>query len=383
MKARVQDHAAAVEAWFQGSFRERGELGASLSVWQDGAEVISLHRGHANRERSRPWTESTLVPVWSATKGPAAVACLMALHEAGLPLDSPVAEAWPEFVGGGKADITFAQLLAHRAGLCALEERVPVVDYDGVIRAIEGQAPLWPAGACQAYHPRTIGFMLDEIVRRLTGADSLGEYFREAIGSPLGLDFWIGLPRAQHERVATIYPGKMSLAARDQPFLKALATPGSLTRRAFGSPVGLGSAGEFNQPDAWTRGYPAMGGIGSARALGQFYSVLAEGGRGIVPAPVAALLEHPLSEGEDAVLHSTVAFGPGVMLDPVDAETAGKTRSTLGPSLRAFGHPGAGGSLGFADPENKIAFAYVMNQLDAGALPGEKTLGLVRAVYGM
>ena len=246
--------------------------------------------------------------------------------------------------------------------------------------AIAAQAPDPGWGKAHGYHARSYGWILGEIVRRATGR-SLGRVFADEIAAPLGLDFWIGLPQAQHERVAAIYPGKMSLAARDQPFIKALAAPGSLTQRAFGSPVGLGAVSDFNRPDIWLRCFPAMGGIGSARALGRFYSILAEGGRGIVPPPVVAMLERPLSQDEDAVLCAAAAFGPGVMLDPVSAEPGAKLRSILGPSLRAFGHPGAGGSLGFADPENRVAFAYVMNQLDAGALPGEKTLGLVRAVY--
>jgi CubicO group peptidase (beta-lactamase class C family) len=384
--SRLPDSAlSAATDWFEASFRDRGDLGASVSVWQNGVEILSLHRGHATRDQTRSWSEDTLVPVWSATKGPAAVACLMSLHESGLELAAPVAEAWPEFVGGGKENITFAQVLSHRAGLCALDERVPVFDFDGVIRAIEHQTPLWPAGERQAYHARTFGFILDEITRRLTGAESLGEYFREVIGSPLALDFWIGLPTAQHERVAAIYPGKTSLRSHDQAFLKAFGTPGSITQRAFSSPVGLNAVSDLNQPEVWQRGFASMGGVGSARGLGKFYAMLANGGawggRQIVPQEVAAWLSTPLSQDDDAVLCVPAAFGPGVMLDPADAGTGEKLRATFGPSPRAFGHPGAGGSLAFADPERGISFAYVMNQMEASVLPGEKALGLVEALY--
>ena len=214
-------HLAAVSSWFEGNFRERGELGASVSIWQEGREILSLSSGFADRARSREWRSDTLVPVWSATKGPAAVCALLALHEAGLPLNCPVGEIWPEFVGAGKAEMTFAHLFSHTAGLCALDERVSIMNYEEVIEALERQRPLWVPGERQGYHARTFGFLMDEIVRRITGAESLGEYFREMIGSQLGLDFWIGLPTAQHERVATIYPGKISIADSDRPFLKA------------------------------------------------------------------------------------------------------------------------------------------------------------------
>ena len=135
--------AGAVTHRFEENFRERGEMGASVSIWKDGAEVLSLSRGHANRERTKPWTHDTLVPVWSATKGPAAVACLMALHEAALPLGCPVAEVWPEFVSAGKAGVTFGDVLSHRAGLCILDERAPMTNYDAVITSLERQQPDW------------------------------------------------------------------------------------------------------------------------------------------------------------------------------------------------------------------------------------------------
>ena len=180
----------------------------------------------------------------------------------GLPLDSPVAEIWPEFAAAGKEHITFAELLSHRAGLCVLDERASMMNYDAVVTALERQTPLWPPGTRQAYHARTFGFLLDEIVRRVTGAASIGEYFREIIGDPLALDFWIGLPQDQWDRVATIYPGKFSISARDQAFLKAFNTPGSVTQRAFASPVGLAAVSDLNKPEAWAAGYASMGGVG-------------------------------------------------------------------------------------------------------------------------
>jgi CubicO group peptidase (beta-lactamase class C family) len=375
----------AVEKWFRENFVSRGELGAAVSIWCDGAEVLSLAQGFTSRERTTPWTAETLVPVWSSTKGPAAVACLMALHEAGLPLDAPVAEVWPEFFLGGKDHLTFAQVLSHRAGVCALSERVPIFDYVAVIKALEQQVPLWPAGSTQAYHARTFGFLLDEIVRRITGADTLGHYFDELFGRPLDLDFWIGLPEAEHRRVARIYPGKMNISTADQAFLKAYHVPGSVTQRTFASPVGLGAVQDFNQPHTWSQGYASMGGVGSAAGVAKFYAMLANGGKHqgqpMVPTWVIKALSTPLTQADDAVLCVPASFSAGMMMDPVDEETGSKIRRMFGPSLSAFGHPGAGGSLAFADQDSGIAFAYVMNQMEVGVLPSERATGLVDALF--
>ena len=340
-----------------------------------------------SRERSRPWTNEALVPVWSATKGPAALCCLLAIHEAHLSLETPVADIWPEFFLHGKEHITLAQVLSHRAGLFALTEKVPFFDYDSVITALERQAPLTPPGEVQAYHPRTWGFLVDEIVRRITGAETLGHYFREVLGDPLGLDFWIGLPHVHHSRVATLYPGKMNLGADDQTFLKAFNTAGTLTQRAFASPIGLEGIHEMNKPESWLPGYPALGGVGSAKGLAALYAVLANGGkfRGqqVIPTWVLQALQKSLSQAHDEVLQTTISFSAGQMLDPIDPETGSKTRSLFGDGVKAHGHPGAGGSIAWADPDSGVAFAYVMNQMETGVLPGPKVKRLTTALSGL
>ena len=372
----------AVQPWFEENFTSRGEVGAAVSIWQHGREILSLQGGTLQTDGSSAWKIDTLVPVWSATKGPAAVSCLLALHEAEIALHEPVASIWPEFSTAGKGAITFAQLLSHRAGLCALDQRASVLDHAEVVRAIEAQAPLWQPGTQQAYHARTFGFLLDEVVRRITGASSLGQYFRSRIGDPMDLDFWIGLPTEHHHRVATLYPGKFRPGAGEPAFLKAFSTPGSITQRTFASPAGLHAISDLNRPESWLLGNASLGGVGSARGLGMFYAMLAAGGvwsgRQIVPQEVVAVLQQPLSQAEDAVLCLPIAFSAGMMMDPV---SDGKLRSHYGPSLRAFGHPGAGGSLAFADPEHGLAFAYVMNQMELGVLPGPKSLGMVERLY--
>jgi CubicO group peptidase (beta-lactamase class C family) len=386
MSAVPASSLAAVERAFEENFRSRAELGAAVSIWQHGREILALDAGFTNRERTQPWTRETLVPVWSATKGPAALACLYAWIEARLEADVPVSDAWLEFVGGGKAEITFSQLMSHTAGLYGLTERVPIFDFDAVILALEHQQPLHEPGTQQGYHARTFGFLLDEIVRRLSGLESLGEFFHEVFGSPMEVDFWIGLPQRAWPRVATLYPGKFSLEAQDPQFQRALATPGSPTALAFSTPVGLHAVADMNQSETWQRGYPAMGGVGSASGLGKIYAMLANGGcwqgEQVVSEKVLSLLEGVVSSSaDDLVLRLPCDFSLGMMKDPIDPETGGKVRQLFGPSKRAYGHPGAGGSLAFADPENGISFAYVMNQMELGILPGKKALSLVEALY--
>ena len=373
---------AAMEDVFARNFRERGELGASASIWLHGREIVSISGGHMNRERTREWTGETLVPVWSATKGPAALTCLMAIEEAGLSLDCPVCEIWPRFAAAGKGHITFADVLSHRAGLFALDEAVPIFDYEAVIHALERQAPAISASGAPAYHARTLGFLLDEIVRLVSGAESLGEYFHEKIGGPMQLDFWIGLPHEHGHRVATLYPGRISIGAPVSSFVQAMNRRGTATQRAFVSPMGLNAIHDMNQPDVWARGFPSMGGVGSSSALGKLYGMLANGGiwngRQLVSQGIVRVLETTLSQGTDEVLCEEMAFSAGMMRDPVDG-FGEKKRELLGRGLQAFGHAGAGGSLAFADPGRGFSFAYVMNQMEPGVLPGIKALDLVAA----
>ena len=369
---------------FERNFLERGELGASVSVFLGEEEIVNLAYGHANRERTSEWTDTTLVPVWSATKGPAAIACLQALEEASLSLETPVCEVWPRFVGGGKEHINFAHILSHTSGLSALDQKAPIIDKDAVIRAIESQTPSFVPGTRQAYQARTFGFLLDEIVQRITGASSLGAYFRQRIGGPMGLDFYIGLPQSEWSRVATVYPGKMKIGGSDDAFLRAFGQRDSLTSRTFQSPVGLGSVQDMNQPDTWARGFASMGGVGSASALARFYSMLANGGwwKGskLVSEWILQAMQRTLSQAYDDVLCTEIAFGAGMMRDPVDTGSNTKLRQLFGSSHSAFGHPGAGGSLAFADPERGFGFAYVMNQMELGVLPHDKALDLVKAL---
>jgi CubicO group peptidase (beta-lactamase class C family) len=290
-----------------------------------------------------------------------------------------VAEFWPEFGQASKSEITFAQLLSHQAGLCALDEAVDVEDYPAVIAALEKQTPLWPPGTAHGYHARTFGFLLDELVRRIAGI-TLSEYWRTTFADVLDLDIWIGLPDSEQKRVATIYPAKAGGAASPAEFYRDLATPGTIARKAFTSPRGLHSVSAMNSKENRALPFVSFGGIGSATSLAKFYAMLANGGeldsRRFFTAATITQMTTTLVSGVDRVFQIPTAFSAGFMKDPTEA-----TRRIFGPSQLAFGHPGAGGSHALADPENRISFAYVMNQMEQSLLPNEKSLRLIDAIY--
>lgn len=361
---------------FERNFRDRGELGASVSVWWNGMEVLSCGHGWCEREQQRPWTTETMVPVYSATKVPAAASLLMALESRGLNEETPVREVWQGFP---VAQARFRHLLSHQCGLAVLDQRAGVLDHAAVVAAIEAQEPNWVFGDGHGYHPRTYGALVDEPVRRLTGM-TLGSYWREKIAVPLKLDFWIGLPESEWPRVARLYPGKAGRDDLADAFYKQLTTSGTFTRRAFSSPRGLHAIHEMNETAAWSAGLPALGGVGTASALAKFYQALI----GAIESPLSprlrAALEQPVISGFDRVLLRPTVFTCGAQMDPLD-EHGRKIRRIYGPSKLAFGHPGAGGSHGMADPASGVSFAYVMNQMNLSVMPGEKCADMVDALF--
>lgn len=327
------------------------EIGWSFVAWKGGEEVVSWHEGWMDRGRSRAWTEETLVPVWSATKGPMAVSVLFALHRAGMDGESMVRRVWPELRVG---DLTFGEMFSHQGGLAGLEAKCSIWDREAVVASLEKQEPLWKVGQ-HGYHPRTVGFLADEIVRRVDGR-SLGDFWWEEIAGPRGMDFWIGLPEEEDGRVAELVPARFGKAGEPKEFYEALHDRKSLTRLAFSSPSELGGVGEMNQARAWRAGFPAMGGVGSARGLAKFYDwVLGEEflgeliGRRVVGADLVQVVE--------------TQFGFGMMLG-------------LGAGGEWFGHPGAGGSYGLANPRTGVSCAFVMNLFEASLYPSARRLAL-------
>lgn len=375
----------AVRAAFENNFSSGREVGAAVSVFDANGPVVSLHGGFRDLARTTPWTSDTLVLIWSATKGLAVACTLHAMEQAGVDLETRVGDIWPEFTQSGKSHITLGHVLSHRAGLCAIvDSAASLLDRESVVRAIEKQTPLRQIADGPAYGPRVFGFILDEIVRRLTGGISLGNYWRQVFADPLELELWIGLPEELHHRVATMIAPRVIKPEPGDVFAAAFADPATLTRRAFALPSGLPSVSAMNAPHVRSASLPSMGGIGSADALAKFYAVLALGGRfqnqEFFGDKLRRWMGSRLTQGFDEVLKVETSFAAGFMMDPIN-ESHQKTRSLFGPSVHAFGHAGAGGSLGFADPERGLGFAYVMNQMEPGVLPNDRCTSLVSAVY--
>lgn len=379
MTRGADDLAARIGSLFEENFSRFGELGAAVSIWQNGEPLLELKGGFRDARREASWTSDTIVLLWSATKGLGSACLLHVLQERDIGLERRVAEFWPEFAQGGKEKITLAQLLSHQAGLAAFDESVDVMDHAAVVRALEKQKPLWTPGTAHGYHARTFGFLLDELVRRIASR-MIAEYWREVFAEPLDLDIWIGLPAEENARVATIYPARASQASPPDAFYRALVTPGTLQRRAFTSPRGLHAVSAMNTPENRAHAFVSFGGIGSAASLAKFYAMLANGGelagRRFFSRPTIAQMTTTLAAGVDRVFEIPTAFSAGFMKD-----APGTERRIFGPASLAFGHPGAGGSHAFADPENNLAFAYVMNQMEQKILPNEKSLRLVDALY--
>jgi CubicO group peptidase (beta-lactamase class C family) len=378
MQLNAEELRARLEPLFIENFEKRGELGAAISIWQNGKPVLDLHGGFKDARREQPWTNDTLVLIWSATKGIGSACLLHVLQENKIDIDRRVGEFWPEFSQAGKERITLAQLLSHQAGLAALDRQVDILDYESVVEALEAQAPHWEPGSAHGYHARTFGFLIDELARRISGS-RIAEYWRKVFAEPLALDLWIGLPENENARVATIYAPKAGKVPEPPEFYRDVVTKGTFAHKVFNSPRGLRAVSEMNKPEVRAQPIVSLGGIGSANSLAKFYAMLANDGRmqdrQFFSERTLAWMKTKLTDGIDRVFQIPTAFSAGFMKEARDSAKKIFAGSTL-----AFGHPGAGGSHAFADPENKISFAYVMNQMEQSVLPNEKSLRLVKAI---
>ncbi len=356
---------------FRANFVEHGDIGAAVCVYHRGVPVVDLWGGLADREAARPWEQDTLQLVFSTTKAMAAT-CVHLLVERGvLDLDAPVATYWPEFAANGKAGIPLRWVLSHEAGLAAVTGEVSMDDvlgWHGVVEAIAAQAPVWEPGTAHGYHARSYGWILGEVVRRATGR-SLGRFFAEEVAGPFGLDFFIGLPAAELPRVAHLYPPVLEPEA--QELMDAFMGPDTLLGQVLSGPSDLfGYDDMWNRPDVLAAEMPSSNGIGSARAVARMYAALigeVGGQRILSPSTVANATEVRVS-GPDHVIGMPMSFGLGYMTPPPLAPPG------------SFGHAGAGGSLGIADPAGEWSLGYVMNQMQLGLSGDERGTSLVDAV---
>ncbi|MFF5984533.1 serine hydrolase domain-containing protein [Streptomyces olindensis] len=367
---------------FVRNFAALGERGAAVSVHRDGQRVVDLWAGTKDVDGTAPWERGTAQVVRSATKGVAA-AVLLLLHQRGqLDLDAPVGHYWPEFKARGKERVLVRHVLNHRAGLPVLDRPLTPEEALDPLRgpaAVAAQAPVWEPGTDHGYHALTYGWLVDELVRRVTGRGT-GQWLADEITGPLGLDLWLGLPESEAGRVGRAgrvegpEPAGGLRARPKRSVTEAYQDPDSLTRRAFAA---ITPFPEQNDPAYRAAALPATNAIATADGLARFYATLigdtAGAARLFTPSTVE-LARAEESAGPDRVLVVGTRFGLGYMLH-------GSASPMLTPG--SFGHPGRGGALGFADPETGIAFGYVTNGFRKTVTADPRAQGLVRAVRGV
>ncbi|MFD1546762.1 serine hydrolase domain-containing protein [Nonomuraea guangzhouensis] len=380
---------------FERHFADGVELGAAFAVYLDGELVVDLWDGVADRRTGRPWERDTPVFAYSCTKAVTATV-LLRLAERGLvDVTAPVAEVWPEFGVQGKQRVTVEHLLSHQAGLPALEEPVPVEEFEdlpAIAARLAGQRPIWRAGSMHGYHALTYGFLVGEVVRRVTGK-SVGELVAAEISGPLGLDLWVGAPDDVIARAARLSAGPppgsetgrgdgapgapVGAATPSGPpqypnggIAVAAQNPDSLMNRTLGNPSIQDLKGGANNPVILRAGWPAAGMVTTARSLAAFYRALLAGEL-LRPETLQDAIR-PRVTGPDQVLLLDSSFGLGFMRPGM---------TFFLPSATAFGHTGMGGSIGLADPEHGLAAGYVMNRM-ADAFSGNlRAIRLMEAVY--
>ena len=367
---------------FADNFAHRQELGGACCAYRRGEKVVDLWGGIRNQETGEPWERDTMVIVYSATKGLAAMTMAMAHSRGWLDYEERVSRYWPEFAQQGKESITIRQLLAHQAGLFALDQPIDrglITDLDRLAVVLARQKPAWEPGTRQAYHGITLGCYEGEILRRLDPQHrSLGQFFQDEIASPLGLDVYIRLPESiPNSRLATIArPGMMEMLRGFGPrfMLEAMNRHSNINRALQGSDL------PHDERRVYARQLevPSGGAVGTARAIAHAYSVFATGGGelGLRPETLAMLAAPaiPPTRGfyDECLKGDGVQFSLGFMKSSAVWPFGG---------ARSFGSPGSGGSLGFADPEPGIAYAYVTSQMGTALTGDPRDLALRESLY--
>ncbi len=363
---------------FAENFEERREVGASVAVTHRGRPVVDLWGGFADKRRARAWTRDTIVNVYSTTKGLTAICAHRLVEQGKLDLEAPVARYWPEFAQAGKDKLPVRYLLSHRAGLPAVRKPLALdalYQWDTMCDALAEQEPWWEPGTRHGYHAVTYGWLVGEVIRRITGKTP-GAYFRDELAGPLGIDCHIGLDASHDGRVAEMIASPPPPPGAPNIFEEVAKNPESVTAKAFANPPLL-TQGVVNTREWRAAELPAANGHTNARALARIYGALANDGeidgfRVLDPDSIAQCHAEQ-SYGPDAVLFISTRMSLGFMMSQPEAP--------FGPNPRAFGHPGAGGSLGFADPDARIGFGYAMNQMGASILIDSRAAALIDAVY--
>jgi len=362
---------------FEANFRECGEVGAAFCLHVKSRKVVDLWGGLTD-VKGKTWKENTPALVFSTTKGATAICAMMLVDQKRLDVDAPVAQYWPEFAAGGKADIPVRMLLNHQAGLPVVDPpltRAQVLDVTPVVEALLVDQHHWPPGSRHGYHALTYGWLVGELVRRITGK-TIGRFFNDEVAEPLGLEFWIGLPADVEPRVARLVSAPPPTDPAILAQMAALFGPDTLAGRALslnGAMSGPPGDSIFNLPEVHRSEIPAANGITTARSLSRLYAACigtVKGTRLFGKRTLDKALKIQ-SDAPDAVLGLRTTFGLGFM-------RTGPEIQMLGPN--SFGHAGAGGSLGFGDFDSGVGFGYVMNQMGSGLLIDPRAARLIGAV---
>lgn len=374
------DKFRAVQDAFIENFHSREEQGASVCLSVDGETVVDLWGGMKHPKQAEPWQEDTICVVHSCTKAAVSLCAHVLIAEGKLNIHAPVTDYWPEFGQAGKDQTTVEMLLNHQVGLAAFREPLKqggIADWDYMVERTAAEAPFWEPGTRHGYQMTTYGWTVGELVRRVSG-QSLGDFFGARIASSRNLDFHIGLPDDQHHRVSRLLKWAPKKGDPISPFTQALlASRESLQNLAF-----MNNGGHrTDSPEGYRVEYGAAGGVANARGIAGMYQPLALGGEDLVDADILTRMQSCASAGLDATLLLPSRFSLGFMLSMDNRHRPAGALETVIMGGQAFGHAGAGGSLGFADTECRLGFGYTMNKMGAGILVNERGQALVDAAY--
>ena len=357
---------------FAANFAERGEIGASVAVAAGGEPVVNLWAGWADPGRTRAWQRDTLTNVWSTTKAMTSLCTHVLMDRGELDPDAPVARYWPEFAAGGKAEIPVRWIMCHQTGLTGLSVPTALQDYydwEKITALLARQEPLFPPGTTSGYQAITFGYLVGEVVRRITG-QSCGAFFASEIAGPLGADFFIGLPPSELGRCSELL-GVRPSEAEQTALAQAYASASSAAQAALINPA---LTGDEANADEWRMAeIPAANGHGTALGLVTVFGTLADGSERLISAKTLRAARASNGRHTDLVLGFPLEFGLGFGL-------SGPERH-FGPNPAAFGHDGFGGSAVGADPEAGVAFAYVMNRMGMNLADDPRKMALITAVY--
>jgi CubicO group peptidase (beta-lactamase class C family) len=373
-----------VRTAFEGNFEAGKEVGAAFSAYHHGSKVVDLWGGIADESSGRQWAEDTLMPVFSTTKGWTAMAANRLIAEGHIDPALPASTYWPGFEVNGKSKITVEHLLSHQAGLAWCDKALTlpqVLEWDPVIAILEAQAPSWEPGTAHGYHALTYGWLVGEVIRKVTGR-SVGTYIDDEIATPLDLDLWIGAPESVEDRIgAFVTPsgGILGETELDDSMAELLAPfigPDGVLTKALSADLDAFSGFDlWNSPEVHRAEIPAANGICDARSLAKVYSACiddVDGMRVLDDAQRRDATTQRTSGPNTILMNADIQFGLGFML-----------RSDLMPigGPGSFGHFGMGGSMGWADPDAQLTFGYIMNKMAIGLTGDDRSATLTAACY--